>query len=83
MTPEGYIYARWKADRQRLLSVQFLPDGNVRLVIFKPNPKHKNVIVRFSGLTTSDSLIDEILNHHISDWVLEAPHRRSRARAAA
>ena len=76
VTPDGYIYARWKADRQKLFSAQFLPDGNVRFVVFKPNPRHKNVTARFSGLTTSDSIIDEIRNHNISNWVLEAPHER-------
>ena len=76
VSPEGHIYARWKADRQKLFSVLFLPDGRVRFVVFKPNPKHKDVTVRFSGLTTSDALIDEIRNHQISGWVLEVPHER-------
>lgn len=71
LTPDGYMYARWRAAREKLFSAQFLPDGDVRFVIFRPNTKHKNKVTRISGLTTADALIDEIRSHRIADWVLD------------
>ncbi len=76
LTPDGNIYARWKVDRQRLFSAQFLPKGDVRFVVFRPNSLHQNMTVRFSGLTTADCLIEEIRNHRVSAWVLEQQRER-------
>jgi len=73
LTPDGNIYARWKVDRRRLFSTQFLPNGDVRFVVFKPNEMHEDRVVRLSGLTTADALMQEIKSQGAAEWMLD-PH---------
>ncbi len=37
LTPDNNIYASWREVRNRVFSVHFLSNGDVRFVIFKPN----------------------------------------------
>lgn len=71
VTPNGDLYARWRENERRLFSAEFLPSGDVRFVIFKPNRKHENKVVRLSGLTTVDILIDEARGHGATEWIME------------
>lgn len=75
LTPDGNIYASWRADRRRLFSTQFMPNGDVRFVVFKPNVMHEDKVVRLSGSTTADALFNEIKNHGISSWILQTHER--------
>lgn len=71
VTPERNIYASWKAGSNRVFSVNFLPDGNVRFVIFRPNDKHPADTIRLSGTATLDVLMSIVEPQGILNWVRE------------
>lgn len=70
-TPERNIYASWKSGINRVFSVLFLPDGNVRFVIFRPNDKHPSETVRLSGMATLDVLMSIAESQGVLNWVRE------------
>jgi hypothetical protein len=69
LTPEYDIYAKWKGEKNTLFSVHFLPNGDARFVIFKPNDKHPEQTVRFSGYITADIIIETVSPHSIMEWI--------------
>ena len=69
LTPEGHIYASWKEGKRQVFSIHFLPHGDVRFVIFKPNEMHPDRQFRISGTATADSLIREVESHLSGQWV--------------
>ena len=71
LTPEYNIYASWRDEQNRVFSVHFLPNGDARFVIFKPNYRHPERKIRISGTTTTDILMETVSPHKISDWALE------------
>lgn len=71
VTPERNIYASWKSKSDRVFSVHFLPDGNVRFIIFCPNEKHAGETIRLSGVATSDVVMSVGEPHGILKWATE------------
>lgn len=71
LTPECNIYATWRVKNNLLLSIHFLPDGDARFIIFKPNNKHPERTDRISGTTTIDVLMETVALHGVRDWVSE------------
>ncbi len=71
VTPDRNIYASWKSGSDRVFSIHFLPDGKVRFVIFCPNDKHSDEIIRLSGAATVDVIIDIAKPHGVLKWTSE------------
>lgn len=71
LTPEYNIYASWRDDQKRVFSVHFLPNGDVRFVIFKPNDRHPERKIRISGITTTDFLMETVAPYGVWDWISE------------
>jgi hypothetical protein len=71
LTPEYNIYASWRAERNRVFSVHFLPSNDVRFVIFKPNDRHRERKIRLSGTATPDMLIETAAPYGVLDWIAE------------
>jgi len=71
LTPEYNIYASWRDEQNRVLSVHFLPNMDVRFVMFKPNDRHPERKIRVSGIATIDILMDTLTPYCIEDWILE------------
>jgi hypothetical protein len=71
LTPENNIYASWRAKHNRLFSVHFLPSGDIRFVIFKPNDRHPELQIRLSGTATTDMLKETVVPHGVWDWISE------------
>lgn len=69
LTPDYNIYASWKGEQNRVFSVHFLPNGDTRFVIFKPNDKHPERKIRLSGTATSDTIIKTVESIGVSDWI--------------
>ena len=68
LTPDATIYTSWK-EHDHLFSINFLSDGEVRFVVFKPNdtnPKHK---IRLSGSATADTIMELISTQSLCDWI--------------
>lgn len=70
LSPEYNIYASWK-DECRVFSVHFLPNGDVRFVILKPNYRHPERQIRISGTTTTDILMEMMLPYRVNVWISE------------
>jgi hypothetical protein len=70
LTPENNIYASWRADQNRVFSVHFLPNGDARFVICKPNDRHPELQVRLSGTATSDVILETLAPAAMVDWIL-------------
>lgn len=71
LTPEDNIYASWRSEQNRLFSVHFLPNGDTRFVIFKPNKRHPDKQMRFSGTATTDILMETVTPYGVWDWISE------------
>lgn len=70
LTPDNNIYASWRGENSRVFSIHFLPDSDVRFVIFTPNKKHYNRMTRTSGTTTFDTLMEtEAKVYDLYDWI--------------
>ncbi len=69
LTPGYNIYASWRGKRNRVFSVHFLPNGDARFVIFKPNDKHPERKIRLSGTATTDTLIKTVESSGVWDWI--------------
>lgn len=71
LTPEYNIYASWRDEQNRVFSVHFLPNGDVRFVILKPNYKHPERQIRVSGTTTIDILMETVSYYRVYNWISE------------
>lgn len=71
LTPDYNIYASWRCEQNRVFSVHFLPNGDARFVIFKPNNRHPTRITRISGVTTTDVLMETVIPYDIEKWISE------------
>lgn len=69
LTPDGNVYVSWRGDEGRVLSIHFLPDSDVRFVVFKPNRRDPERKTRISGMTTFDMLMEEVAPCHVCDWI--------------
>ena len=69
LTPDYNIYASWRGEQNRVFSVHFLPNGDVRFVIFKPNDRHPGRQIRLSGIATTDILMETVAPDAVSYWV--------------
>jgi len=70
LSPEWNIVSEWHIDSNHHFSVDFLPNGDVRFVIFRPNPKKPKKTDRFSGMSTSDCLYEIMKNNGVLSWAL-------------
>ena len=68
VTPDRNVYASWKSASNRVFSIHFFPDGNVRFVIFRPNEKHAGEVIRISGTATVDVLMSIAAPHEVLSW---------------
>jgi hypothetical protein len=71
LTPDYNIYASWRGEQNRVFSVHFLPNGDARFVIFKPNDRHPGRQIRLSGIATTDVLMKTVAPNSVSYWISE------------
>jgi hypothetical protein len=69
LSPDNNIYVSWRANRDKLFSALFWPDGNVSFAIFKPNERHTGAQIRISGKATADILKETIAPQGVLDWI--------------
>lgn len=56
ITPSATFRIQWADDRNGHFAADFLPDGQVKFVLFYPDPHHSNHIQRHSGITSRENL---------------------------
>jgi hypothetical protein len=59
ITNYGNVVAEWREHNDKIFTIEFFPDGDCAFLCFKPNSKNPNKVVRFSGLATADTVMDE------------------------
>jgi len=72
ITPSATFRIQWAAVRNRHFAADFLPDGQVKFVVFCPDPHHSNRVQRLSGITSRENLIDVVKPYKVSDWASDA-----------
>lgn len=71
LTPDYNIYVSWRIEQRQVFSVHFLPNGDTRFVIFKPNDLHPERQIRISGKATTDILMATVAPYGVWDWISE------------
>jgi len=72
ITPSATFRAQWTAGSDRHFAIDFLPDGQVRLVVFCRDLRHSNRIKRYSGVTSWDSITRDVEPFDIRRWTTDA-----------
>jgi hypothetical protein len=72
ITPSATFRAQWTADEKRHFAIDFLPSGEVRFVVFSPDPRHPNRIQRISGIMSWENLINVIETYRVHHWAADA-----------
>ena len=78
VTPAATFRAQWTVDEREHFAIEFLADGQVRFVVFAPNPKRPDRIRRVSGITSSDTALNEVRPYEIEKWAADARGPNSR-----
>lgn len=71
LTPDYNIYASWRDEQNRVFSIHFLPNADVRFVMFKPNVKRPERTIRVSGSATIDTLMETVDPDCLEEWISE------------
>ncbi len=72
ITPSATFRAQWTADPNAHLAVDFLPNGQVRFVVFCPDPRHSDRIRRVSGITSWENVINTVEPYKVHHWAADA-----------
>ena len=68
ISPSRNIRVQWQVASNRHFAVEFIEDGDVRFVIFSPDPENLEKITRISGITSLDSLLEITQPYGVLDW---------------
>lgn len=71
LSPLGNICAEWHRLPNELLSVEFLPSGQVNYCVFALDTENPVNINRSSGIISANSLIEIIAPFKILSWIIE------------
>lgn len=72
VTPSATFRAQWTADPNKHFAVDFLPNGEVRFVVFCPDPRHPNRVERVSGITSWENLTHAVKPYKVLRWAADA-----------
>jgi len=68
LSPSKNIRVQWQAASNRHFAVEFIENGDVRFVIFSPDPQNPEKITRLSGITSLDSLLEISQPYGVLTW---------------
>jgi len=68
LSPSKNIRVQWRTAPNRHFAVEFLTTGEANFVIFSPDPKHPEKIIRLSGIVSVDSLMEAVQPHSVLAW---------------
>jgi hypothetical protein len=72
ITPAATFRAEWQAGQNRHLAIDFLPDGQVRFVVFAPDPRHPERVQRVSGVVSRSDVIRAVEPYRVHRWAADA-----------
>jgi hypothetical protein len=71
VTPSATFRAQWQADPTRHFAVDFVPDGQVRFVVFAPDPAHPERVERVSGVVGPTNAMKAIETYQVRRWAAD------------
>ncbi len=72
VTPSATFRAQWTADTNAHFALDFLADGQVRFVVFCPDPHHPDRVQRLSGVTGWESVTEVVGPFRVHRWTEDA-----------
>jgi hypothetical protein len=72
VTPFATFRAQWRADRNQHFAADFVPDGQVRFVLFAPDPGDPERVERVSGIVSTANAMRAIETHQVHRWAADA-----------
>jgi hypothetical protein len=72
VTPSATFRAQWQAGQNQHFAVDFLPDGQVRFVVFAPDPRHPERAQRVSGVVSRTDIMKAIEPYKVHRWAADA-----------
>ena len=72
ITPAGTFRAEWTLGSDSHFAIDFLPDGQVRFVVFCPNPRHPARVQRLAGLSDWDTVMEMVTPYDVGRWAMNA-----------
>jgi hypothetical protein len=72
ITPSVTFRAQWQAGQNRHLAIDFLPDGQVRFVVFSPDQLHADRVQRVSGIVSRADVMRAIEPYKVDRWAADA-----------
>ena len=71
-TPSATFRAQWTKGENAHLALDFLADGQVRIVVFSPDPHHPQRVQRFSGVTGWENVLEIVGPFRVNRWTEDA-----------
>lgn len=72
VTPSATFRAEWQAGLNQHFAADFLPDGQVRFVVFAPDPHHPDRVQRVSGIVSRADAMRVIEPYKVHRWAADA-----------
>jgi hypothetical protein len=72
VTPFATFRAQWQGHPSEHLAVDFVPDGQVRFVLFAPDPSHLEHVERVSGIVSPANAMKAIESYQVHRWAADA-----------
>ena len=71
LTPSGYFRAEWRLSQSNYFAAEFLPDGDLKFVLFAPNPLRHGKIQRVAGTVSVGQLSEALRSFGFFEWAAE------------
>lgn len=68
LTPEGYIRALWKESAKKFFRLEFVPNLDVRFVLFNPIDELPGKIERMAGSSIAGRVVSRLEEYDIHTW---------------
>ncbi len=72
VTPSATFRAQWQADQNEHFAADFVPDGQVRFVVFAPDSSDPGRVQRVSGIVSSANALRAIETYEVHRWAADA-----------
>jgi hypothetical protein len=72
VTPFATFRAQWRAESSEHFAVDFVPDGQVRFVVFAADPGHPERVERVSGIVSPANAMKAIETYQVHRWAADA-----------
>lgn len=72
VTPSATFRAQWTDGENAHFTLDFLADGQVRFVVFSPDPHHPDRVQRLSGMTSWENVMEIIGPFRVHRWTEDA-----------